>query len=202
MGSEKQPVEFFFDFSSPYAYIANHLVDALGAKYDRAVIWRPVLLGAIFKLTGMAPLTQIPIKGDYAMRDFPRTAAFHGAPFQMPDPFPFNSIAAARAFYWLDRTDPEAARLLAGKLFASAYGGRAINSADSVAAIAGENGIDSAALLAGIESPAVKERTRAENEEAIKRGVFGSPFLIVDGEAFWGVDRLDQAERWLETGGW
>ncbi len=71
-----------------------------------------------------------------------------------------------------------------------------------MADIAAGLGLDRTAVLTGMAAAEAKERTRMENEAALARGVFGSPFIIVDGEAFWGVDRLDQAERWLETGGW
>jgi 2-hydroxychromene-2-carboxylate isomerase len=196
------PIEFFFDFSSPYGYIASRLIDDLGARHGRAVIWRPILLGAVFKLTGMTPLTEIPMKGDYAKHDFARTARLHGLPFAMPEPFPFSGLSANRAFYWLDSSDPEAARGLAHALYDAAFSGHAIGGAEAVADIAAGLGLDRTAVLTGMAAAEAKERTRMENEAALARGVFGSPFIIVDGEAFWGVDRLDQAERWLETGGW
>jgi 2-hydroxychromene-2-carboxylate isomerase len=84
----------------------------------------------------------------------------------------------------------------------TAFSGNDIASAQAVASVAAEIGIDSAALLAGIESQEVKDRTRTESDAAIARGIFGSPFIVVDGEAFWGADRLDQVAKWLETGGW
>jgi 2-hydroxychromene-2-carboxylate isomerase len=197
-----QPIEFFFDFSSPYGYLASHLIDDLGARHGRAVIWKPILLGAVFKITGQTPLPQIPLKGDYGARDFARTARLYGLAFRLPEPFPFSSIAAARAFYWLEPAAPAAARDLARKIYDFAFSGNDITAPATIAALAGEIGLDGAALLAGIETPEVKNRTRAENDAAIARGVFGSPYVIVDGEPFWGADRLPQVEKWLETGGW
>jgi 2-hydroxychromene-2-carboxylate isomerase len=197
-----QPIEFFFDFSSPYGYLASRKIDALGAKYGRAVIWKPILLGAVFKLTGMAPLVSIPIKGDYVQRDFARFARFLGVDFKMPDNFPFSSIHAVRSFWWMEGRDPKGAHDLARHLYNKAFSGNCIASAQAVAAAAAEIGIDSAALLAGIESQEVKDRTRVENDAAIAQGVFGSPYILIDGEPFWGADRLEQAAKWLETGGW
>lgn len=197
-----QPLEFFFDFSSPYGFIASRLIDDLAAKHGREVIWKPILLGAIFKLTGQTPLTTIPIKGDYAQHDFARTSRLYGIPFAMPPAFPFSSIAAVRAFYWLDETQPKLAHDLACRLYDHAFSGNEIASAEIVATQAAEIGIDTKELLAAIETPAVKERTKQQNDAAVARGVFGSPFVIVDGEPFWGVDRLPHVERWLETGGW
>jgi 2-hydroxychromene-2-carboxylate isomerase len=197
-----QPIEFFFDFSSPYGYLASRKIDALAARFGRDVVWKPILLGAVFKLTGSAPLTTIPIKGDYVQRDFARFARFLGVSFRMPEIFPFSSIHAVRAFWWLEARDPNAAHDLARYLYNKAFDGNDIASAQAVAAAAAEIGIDSADLLAGIETQEVKDLTRVENDAAIARGVFGSPYIVIDGEPFWGADRLDQAAKWLETGGW
>jgi 2-hydroxychromene-2-carboxylate isomerase len=197
------PLDFYFDFSSPYGYIASRLIDDLAAKHGRSVVWHPILLGAVFKTTGMAPLTAIPLKGDYMRTDFPRTAKFLGVSnFTLPDPFPFSSIHAVRAFTWLQPSQPAKAHELAKALYDRAFSGHAINSAEAVAAVATSIGIDRDALLAGIEEPAVKDRVRIETDEAIALGIFGSPHVIADGEPFWGVDRFDQLDRWLETGGW
>ncbi|HQU50759.1 MAG TPA: DsbA family protein, partial [Casimicrobiaceae bacterium] len=78
-------LEFWFDFSSPYAFLASHRIEALAARHGRAVDWRPMLLGAAFKVAGTAPLTDVPMKGDYSRRDFVRSARFHGIEgFRMP----------------------------------------------------------------------------------------------------------------------
>jgi len=88
-------------------------------------------------------------------------------------------------------------------VFHAAFGeGRAVTSAELVAALAEPIGVDRAELLAALADPAVKQRLRAETDAAIARGAFGSPFVVVDGEPFWGSDRLDQVDRWLATGGW
>ena len=92
------PIDFYFDFSSPYGYLASRRIDALAAKHGRTVNWRPHLIGAAFKATGSQPLLNIPMKGDYARIDIPRAARMHGVPFVMPERFPFLSVAAARAF--------------------------------------------------------------------------------------------------------
>ena len=77
-----------------------------------------------------------------------------------------------------------------------------ISNPDRAAEIAGQSGVDAAAARAAIDDPAIKDALRLENDRAIAAGVFGSPFVIVDGEPFWGVDRFEQVERWLATGGW
>ena len=197
-----QPIEFFFDFSSPYGYLASRKIDEIAARHGREVVWKPILLGAVFKLTGMAPLVSIPMKGDYVQRDFARFARLLGVDFKMPDNFPFSSIHAVRSFWWMEARDPKGAHALAQHLLNKAFSGNDIASAQAVASAAAEIGIESTALMVGIESQEVKDRTRTESDAAIARGVFGSPYIVIDGEPFWGADRLDQVAKWLETGGW
>src|SRR5687768_18620624 len=91
------PLDFYFDFSSPYGYLAAQKIEALAARYGRGVTWRPMLLGAAFKATGAAPLPTIPLKGEYAKRDFLRPARFYDVPFRIPDPLPISTLHACRA---------------------------------------------------------------------------------------------------------
>ncbi|QDX82069.1 2-hydroxychromene-2-carboxylate isomerase [Denitratisoma sp. DHT3] len=202
MKTADAPVEFYFDFSSPYGYLASELIDDLAAAHGRSVAWRPILLGAVFKATGSQPLVHQPMKGAYALRDFARSARFHGLPFAMPAVFPVATQAAARACYWLQGEDDAAARRLAHALYRAYFiGGRNIGETDTVLAVGEELGVAPARLEAALAEPAVKERLRAETESAIARGVFGSPYFVVDGEPFFGVDRLPQLEKWLKRGG-
>jgi len=197
------PIDFYFDFSSPYGYLAAQKIEALAAKYGRAVDWHPVLLGVIFKETGGAPLTMVPLKGDYSRRDFERSARFHGITgFRMPPKFPIASHAPARIVLWQKARDPAAAAKVAKALYRAFFTeGIDISDPDAAAAVAAKAGLDAAAARAAIDDPAVKDALKREVAEAMARGVFGSPFIVVDGEPFWGLDRLDQVERWLSTGG-
>jgi 2-hydroxychromene-2-carboxylate isomerase len=197
------PIEFYFDFSSPFGYLASEKIDALAAKYGRGVIWRPFLLGAVFKITGGVPPMTVPIKGDYYRRDFPRSARFHGVEYNQPTAFPINSVAPSRAFYWLDTKDPARAKELAHALYRAYFVGNVdISAAENAVAVAAKMGLDADEVRAGMNDAATKERTKVEVEKAIARGAFGSPYIIVDDEPFWGSDRLDQIDRWLATGGW
>ena len=197
------PVDFYFDFSSPYGYIATQLADGFEQRIGRSLAWRPMLLGPVFKATGGAPLTAIPMKGDYSKKDFARSARFHKVPFRMPDNFPINTVCACRAFYWVEDRDPSKAKALAKALYRAFFAeNRDISTAATVVEIASSLGIDGAALAGALEDPALKDRTRREVEAAISRGVFGSPFFVIDGEPFWGVDRMPMAEEWVRTGGW
>ncbi len=197
------PVEFYFDFSSPYGYLAAQEIDQICEKHGRAVAWKPILLGAVFPKTGSQPLLGIPLKGDYARIDLPRVARRVGVPFTMPTPFPFMSVAAARGFYWLVDQDIAKAKDFAKAVFHGSFGeGQDMSGAAAVVEVAGGLGIDSAEVGAALQEKRVKDRLRAEVDAAIDKGVFGSPFFLVDGEPFWGSDRLLDVNRWLETGGW
>lgn len=196
-------IDFYFDFSSPYGYLASTQIEALAAKHGRSVTWRPHLLGAAFKLTGQQPLAAIPIKGGYAAHDLARSARLLKVPFKLPTKFPIGATAPSRAFYWLNDRDAAAAKRLAQALYHAYFvQDRDISSPDVTVDVAGQVGVDRADLEHALNDPAVKERLRVEVDAAIARGVFGSPYIVVDGEPFWGSDRLDQVEKWLKTGGW
>jgi 2-hydroxychromene-2-carboxylate isomerase len=195
-------IEFHFDFSSPYGYLASTKIDVLAAKYGREVVWRPILLGATFKVTGLPPLPTVPLKGHYSRHDFARSARFHGVPYSHPSVFPIATQAPARAFYWADARDRLKAKALASALLKAYFVDDVnISNPSDTAAVAASMGFDRAEVEAALNDPAVKEKLKTEVDAAIGRGVFGSPFVFVDGEPFWGFDRFDQIERWLATGG-
>ncbi len=194
-------IDFYFDFSSPYGYLASRRIEALAKAHGRTVNWRPILLGVAFKATGGAPLPHVPLKGPYSMRDFLRSARFYGIPYQQPANFPISTIAAARAFYWLQGKDPAKAVELAKALFNAYFTeGFDISKPENVVQIATRLGVNGAELAAALNDPAIKEKTKQEVDAAVAKGVFGSPYIVVDGEPFWGADRFDQIERWLAKG--
>jgi len=196
-------IDFYFEFSSPYGYIASQVAEEAEKRMGRPMRWRPFLLGPVFKVTGQAPLVEIPMKGEYSKRDFSRTARMHEVPFRYPAKFPIGTVAALRAFYWLDDRDPKKARELAKALYRAYFvDGVDISEPAAVLEIAKGLGIDAEALAKALEDPAIKERGKKEVDAALAAGVFGSPFFIVDGEPFWGVDRLPMLEAWVRKGGW
>ncbi|HEX8010069.1 MAG TPA: 2-hydroxychromene-2-carboxylate isomerase [Casimicrobiaceae bacterium] len=200
----RAPIDFYFDFSSPYGYIASEKIEALAGRHGRSVAWHPILLGIVFRHTGGAPLTEVPLKGDYSRRDMVRSAKFHGVErFRLPSTFPVATQAPARIVLWLKRHDPSHVAAAVHALYRAYFADDLdISKADAAAAMAARGGADATAARAAIDDPAIKDELKAENERAIAAGVCGSPFVIVDGEPFWGVDRFDQIERWLATGGW
>lgn len=199
------PLEFYFDFGSPYAYLAGARIDDLAARHGRTVEWRPFLLGAVFKVTGMKPNMHQPLRGAYLKQDTRRCARRWGIPFTFPEVMPMNALVPSRAYYWLLGIDAGRAKALARAVFHAHWAeGRDLGSLEQIVQAADEAGLglDPAALAAGVQDPAVKERLRAETDQAMARGVFGAPFFFVDGEPFWGADRLEHIDRWLRIGGW
>lgn len=197
------PIEFYFDFSSPYGYLGAQRIETVAAEFGRTVLWRPVLLGVIFKITGQTPLVSQAMRGPYAARDMARSARKLGVRFALPEAFPFSSVYPCRIFYWLDGRAPEEAKAYARAVYDAAFvDNKPPAEPEAAVDVAVALGHDRAAVLAGMQGPAIKERLRTEVQQAMDKGVFGSPFFIVDGEPFWGNDRLGEVREWLQTGGW
>lgn len=198
-----EPIKFYFDFSSPYGYLMSEKIDALAAQHDRKVQWRPILLGVIFQATGSAPLTlQNPAKAAYSLVDFARSARFMGVPYNPPSRFPLPTQNAARTYYWLHGQDCALARQFAHAVYRAYFvDDRDISAPETVLEIAAGLGVDRDGLEGALQSPEIKARLRNECDEALAVGVFGSPHVIVDGEPFFGADRLPQIAEWLATGG-
>jgi len=197
-----EPILFYFDFTSPYSYLASEKIDALADKYGRKVQWRPILLGGVFKALGTVSLVKQPGQAAYSVKDFARSARFLGVPYAHPATFPILTVAPSRAWYWLHQQDCALARRFAHEVFRAYFAaGRDIADTAVVLELAQKVGAGGTALAAGMQAPEIKERLRSETDAAIAAGVFGAPWIVVDGEPFWGADRLPQIERWLETGG-
>lgn len=200
----KGPIEFYFEFGSPYGYFAAQEIDALGAEFDREVLWKPFMLGPAFKTTGSRPFMEVPLKGPYCVKDWERMSAYTGTPWQMPEKFPAAILAAPRGFYWLK---DQGKTLSAHKFAKAAYkayfaDARPMWEVEETADVAAECGIDREEFIKAVTSPEAKQRLIEEGQAAIDSGVFGSPFIRVDGEDFWGWDRLPMVRDWLKTGKW
>lgn len=196
-------IEFWFDFSSPYAYFAALQIEEVADRHGRTVDWYPFLLGAAFRKTGMQPLTLTPMRGDYARHDWDRIARRLSAPFTLPAGFPAVSAAAGRAFYWLRDNHIEISVPFAKAIFHSCFGeGSESFSEEAVLRIALECGANVDELRSVLSSDALKSHFEGITEQAIVRGVFGSPFFFIESEPFWGADRLTLIDDWLTRGGW
>ncbi|MCZ2136391.1 MAG: 2-hydroxychromene-2-carboxylate isomerase [Burkholderiales bacterium] len=196
-------IDFYFDFSSPYGYLAAEMIEAVGQRCGRGVNWHPILLGVIFKTTGGQPLTMAPMKGPYSEKDFRRSAAYYGIPYKAPSVFPIAGQNPSRAVLWMQQHHPEHAKAFALELYRAFFRhDRDISKLDVVGDIAAGLGHSADDVVAATQSDDIKNRLKANVEAAIAQGVFGSPYFIVDGEPFWGADRLPMMEQWIQRGGW
>lgn len=200
----KPPIDFYFDFVSPYGYFGSTQIEAIAARHGRGVDWRPVLIGVtVLQIMGMKPLTETPLKKDYLRRDAPRMARLLGVPFRFHDRKGGNSLAASRAFLWLKARDAALAKRFAHGVYARLWTqGQDITDAQSVAEVAVPLGVDRDELLAAVASPQAKQALKDAVDLAVAKGVFGVPTFIVDGEPIWGSDRLWMLEHWLKHESW
>ncbi len=193
--------EFFFDVASAYSWIASTQVEALAARTGARAVWRPFVLGFAFKATGNETPARIPAKAAWMKADLGRWARRHGLAYAYPSRFPIASMGAQRLLVAARRLEGDAAvPRLAATLFDAAWG-RDRDMADPLvlARCAQDAGFDPERLLAALEAPETKAELKANTDEAIARGVFGAPAFFVDGELFWGNDRLDFVEEALRA---
>jgi 2-hydroxychromene-2-carboxylate isomerase len=187
--------EFLFDFGGPNSYLAHKALPELCARTGAEAIYVPILLGGLFKITNnQAPLiryAETPAKRNYEMLEFDRFVRAHNLPFKMSPHFPINSITLMRGAVAAQRLDcfmPYVEAIM------TAMWEDGANTGDPavVRQVLDRAGLDSAALLAKADDPDVKAELAANTEEAAARGAFGVPTFFVDGEMFWGKERLEQ----------
>lgn len=199
------PLAFYFDFISPYGYFASLRIEELAARHGRAVDWRPMLLGvAVLKVMGLKPLLETPLKGDYIRRDVLRHARRHGVRLGRDlNASAGNPLPPARAFYWVKQHHPPLAAPMAHALYHALWAqGRDLSTPEAVAAIALPAGLHASEVIEGAASDEAAALLRNAVAASIREGVFGSPTIVVDGEPFWGADRLAEVDEWLTVGGW
>jgi 2-hydroxychromene-2-carboxylate isomerase len=190
-------LDFFCEFASPYTCLSALRIRALAKSRAVAVRWRPFLLGPIFRAEGLAdsPLNVFPLRGSYAARDVSRRARRYGFEMRFPSTFPRNGLLPARvALVGLEEGWGEA---FSEAVFRAEFQeDRDISSPDVVGTLLTSLGQDAPRALARAQAPEVKEALRAETEAAQAAGIFGGPSFLVDGELFWGDDRLEDALDW------
>jgi 2-hydroxychromene-2-carboxylate isomerase len=190
-------LEFWFEFASTYSYPAAMRIEAAARAAGVPVVWRPFLLGPIFRAQGWndSPFNVYPVKGRYMWRDLERVCARYGLPFRRPTQFPRNGLLAARiaTLGSGEEWGPEFVRSVYQANFAD---DRDIADPATVVALLDGLGLDGRALAGRAGEPASKDRLRAATDEAIGLGIFGAPSFVVGGELFWGNDRLEDALSW------
>jgi 2-hydroxychromene-2-carboxylate isomerase len=189
-------LELYWDFSSPFAYLASTQAQALAARTGATLVWRPMLLGGVFKAIGTADapiLTWSEAKRSYYFKDLARWAEHWGVPFRFPSRFPTMAVKALRA--WLALPEERRSAFLHATFRAYWAEDRDISDEATLRALIGE-GADEA--LARCSSKEVKDALFASTQRAIDAGVFGAPTWVVDGkDLYWGQDRIVLVERAL-----
>jgi len=185
-------VEFYFDLGSPATYLAYTQLPKICAQTDSQLIYVPFLLGGVFKATGNASPATIPAKGRYMFIDLDRYAKRYGVPLTINPHFPINTLVLMRAVTGVQLRQPERFAAFIDCLFkALRIDGRNLNDPATVGAVLSENGFDPQEILALSAEEEVKNALKDTTEKAVQRGVFGAPSMFVDGQLFFGQDRLD-----------
>lgn len=202
--SSGSPVAFYFDLYSPFGYLASTQIEKIAARHGRSVDWRPVLIGiTVLKVMGMKPLPTYPLKGPYLAQQMERFAALYGVPYRKHGLTGHNSLAAMRAFNWIKSFDAPLAVQFAKRMYEQLWMESVDITPPQVSAeIAASLGINREKLLMAIASDEVKQALVRAVDEAIAAGVFGAPFMIADGEKFFGNDSFALLERWLKFKRW
>jgi 2-hydroxychromene-2-carboxylate isomerase len=193
-------VEFLFDVGSPAAYLAWTQLPALCGDCDGAIDFKPMLLGGVFQATGNQSPMMVAAKGSYMQKDLALHAQRYGVPFQHNPHFPINTLTLMRGATAVQLQRPERFHAYVDAVFRAIWvDARNMNDPQVVASVLQEAGFDPAALLAQASEPATKERLKQVTQDAVARGVFGAPTFFVDGQMFWGQDRLDFVKQALKA---
>ncbi len=198
MTQAANPIEFYFDFASPFAWlIADGLTD-LAARHGREVAWRPILLFAVFKSVGLPAPMETATKRKYLLHDMLRSAQVYGVTYRHPTSFPAVSPLPARMFYAIDHQDSALARRFARATLEAHYvQDRDITQPDVLAEVANGLGLKAADVLAAASGDEVKAALRDAVDTATAKGMIGSPYVVIDNEPFFGADRLPHMDWWL-----
>ena len=190
------PIVFYFDFISPYAYLAWHEIHALAETHGRELELRPVLFAALLNHWGQLGPAEIPPKRLHTFKQVLRWAAARDLHLEPPPAHPFNPLLALRlACVELPQAER---RALIDHLFRATWGGGpGVAGVDTVREGLVAAGLDAPALLSAAMRPENKQRLIANGELALRHGVFGVPTMVVDGELFWGVDTLPEIDAFL-----
>ena len=193
-------VEFYFDVGSPAAYLAFKRLPEICEQAHTRLEYKPMLLGGVFQATGNQSPVNIPAKGRYIMVDFERFARRHGIEFRQNAFFPINTLMLMRGAAGLQMREPTRLLPYLDAVYRAIWvDGKDMNDPAVVGAVLKAAGFDPEKLLALTADPEVKERLKALTQEAVARGVFGAPTCFVDGNMYWGQDRLDFVQEALEA---
>lgn len=192
-------IDFYYDFSSPYGYLASMKIEQLAAEIGRTINWYPILMGPMFKLTGSAPPANVPLKGKYSLHDFARSALLFDLPYKHPQEFPIATVSAARAAIYLRHQGNDLIASFTKKAYTAYFAdNQDIREISIINNIVQDLGLNPQDMQTAIADQAIKDELKNDVSHAIERGVFGSPFIFVDDEPFWGFDRFEHIKLWVK----
>jgi 2-hydroxychromene-2-carboxylate isomerase len=193
----KKKVEFYYDLSSPYSYLASTRIEGICEKYDAELEWKPFLLGGVYKETGNRAPLEVPNKKVYMTKDLEDWASSYGVQFNFPDLFPLNSVKFMRGA--LVAKEKGKIRDYTHKLFALYWiEGKDLSQDEILKSGVTELGMDADWFLKRIGEQDIKDELRKETDEAVSRGAFGAPTIFIGEKMFWGNDRLIFVEEFLK----
>ena len=191
-------LEFWFEFGSTYSYLSAVRIEGTASV---PISWRPFLLGPIFQEQGWndSPFNVYPAKGRYMWRDVERLCAKYGIPFAKPSRFPRDGLLAARVACLASASSDQWLPSFVQAVFRANFAeDREIGDAAEIRSILDSLGQPGAELVEQAQTPENKRRLRDQTRQAGELGIFGAPSFVVDGELFWGNDRLEDALAWSQ----
>ena len=190
-----QKIEVFYDVVSPYSYLASEVLQRYRPRWKIELVWRPAFLAGVMKAVGNVPPATLPARAPYLLRDVQRKARFYDVALGFPEDFPANTLSCMRLTTLVQVEQPAKLEAFSRAAWQRHWGaGKEVSSPEALAAICNAADVD-VALIARIGEQPVKDRLKANTDEAVERGAFGFPaiFTKVDGEdqLFFGSDRFD-----------
>ena len=193
-------VEFYFDLGSPYSYLAYYRLLQIAEQQEIQVVYKPILLGGVFKATGNRSPIEIPVKGAYSILDMQRWAEYYHIPMQMNPHFPMNTLTLMRILTGVQLLHLEKFEQVLKLLFDAMFGTpQNLNEPTVLAEVLKPSGFSVEDIMSMVQSDVVKQKLITETEQAILRGIFGAPTFFVGDEMYWGQDRLHFVEQALNN---
>ena len=191
-------VEFYFDLGSPYSYLAYYRLLQIAEQQEIQIVYKPILLGGVFKATGNRSPIEIPVKGVYSILDMQRWAEYYQIQMQMNPHFPMNTLTLMRILTGVQLLHLEKFEQVLKLLFDAMFGTpQNLNELTVLAEVLKPSGFSVEDIMSMVQSDVVKQKLITETEQAIQRGLFGAPTFFVGDEMYWGQDRLHFVEQAL-----
>ena len=191
-------VEFYFDLGSPYSYLAYYRLLQIAEQQEIQIVYKPILLGGVFKATGNRSPIEVPVKGVYSILDMQRWAEYYQIPMQMNPHFPMNTLTLMRILTGVQLLHLEKFEQVLKLLFDAMFGTpQNLNEPTVLAEVLEPSGFSVEDIMSMVQSDVVKQKLITETEQAIQRGLFGAPTFFVGDEMYWGQDRLHFVEQAL-----